>query len=102
MSLCVNRPRLGALGAALLALGLALLGACTPLPLWNDVQHKPDVSDNIRNQDLLPRFPQGAGQSGQGGPVTAKPQVFTAEEVSPVEAPPPQAQPAANGNGQGF
>ena len=83
----------------LLALSLALLGACTPLPFWNDVQHKPDVSDNIRNQDLLPRFPQGAGQSGQSGTVTAKPQVFTAEEVSPIEAAPPQPQPTSNGQG---
>jgi general secretion pathway protein D len=63
------------------------------------VQHKPDVSDNIRNQDLLPRFPQGGGQSGQSGPVTGKPQVFTAEEVSPIEAPPPQPQPTTNGQG---
>src|SRR5262245_25368318 len=102
MSLGVNRPRRGGLWAALLALSLALLGGCTPLPFWNDVQHKPDVSDNIRNQDLLPRFPQGGGQGIQGGAVAAKPQVFTAEEVSPVEAPPPQLQPTANGNGQGY
>ena len=63
------------------------------------MQHKPDVSDNIRNQDLLPRFPQGAGQSGQGGTATAKPQIFTGEEVSPVEAPPPQPLPTTNGQG---
>ena len=99
MSLGVNRPRRGGLWAALLALSLALLGACTPLPFWNDVQHKPDVSDNIRNQDLLPRFPQGGGQNGQSGTATAKPQVFTAEEVSPIEAPPPQPQPTTNGQG---
>ena len=63
------------------------------------MQHKPDVSDNIRNQDLLPRFPQGGGQNGQSGTATAKPQVFTAEEVSPIEAPPPQPQPTTNGQG---
>ena len=63
------------------------------------MQHKPDVSDNIRNQDLLPRFPQGGGQSGQGGTATSKPQIFTAEEVSPVEAPPPQPLPTTNGQG---
>jgi len=63
------------------------------------VQHKPDVSDNIRNQDLLPRFPQAGGQGVQGGTATAKPQIFTAEEVSPIEAPPPQPQPTANGQG---
>src|SRR5215475_13935031 len=99
MSLGVIRPRRGGLWAALLALSLALLGACGPLPFWNDVQHKPDVSDNIRNQDLLPRFPQGVGPSGQGGTPTAKPQVFTAEEVSPIEPPPPQPQPTTNGQG---
>ena len=63
------------------------------------MQHKPDVSDNIRNQDLLPRFPQGVGPSGQGGTPSAKPQVFTAEEVSPIEPPPPQPQPTTNGQG---
>src|SRR5215471_13409328 len=99
MSFGGNRPRCGGLWAVLLAIGLALLGACTPLPLWNDVQHKPTVPDIIANQDLLPRFPQGAGQSGQGGPVAAKPQVFTTEEVSPVEPPPPQPQPTTNGQG---
>src|SRR5262249_13791094 len=99
MGLWVNRPRRGGLRAALLAVSLALLGACSPLPFWNDVQHKPDVSDNIRNQDLLPRFPQGGGESGSTGAVAAKPQVFTAEEVSPIEAPPPQAQPTTNGQG---
>src|SRR5262249_30842293 len=99
MGSCLNRPRGGGIWAALLALSLALLGACTPLPFWNDVQHKPDVSDNIRNQDLLPRFPQGGGQSGQGGGVTAKPQIFTAEEGSPIEAPPPHPQPTTNGQG---
>jgi len=63
------------------------------------VQHKPDVSDNIRNQDLLPRFPQGGGQGIQGGAATAKPQIFTAEEISPIETPPPQPQPTTNGQG---
>ncbi|MGB8184518.1 MAG: type II secretion system secretin GspD, partial [Pseudolabrys sp.] len=63
------------------------------------MQLKPAVTDNIRNQDLLPRFPQGGGQSGQGGDVAAKPQVFTAEEVSPIEPAPPQPQPTANGQG---
>src|SRR5215475_4303977 len=101
MSSCVNQPLRGGLWAVMLALNLALLAACGPLPFWNDVQHKPDVSDNIRNQDLLPRFPQGGSQSGQSGAVSAKPQVFTAEEVSPIEAPPPQPQPT-NGNGQGY
>src|SRR5437016_1347682 len=99
MCLWVNRPRRGGLWAALLALSLALLGACGPLPFWNDVQHKPDVSDNIRNQDLLPRFPQGAGQSGQSGVASATPQVYTGEVVSPIEGAPPQPQPTANGQG---
>ena len=99
MSLCVNRPRRGGLWAVLAALSLPLLGACGPLPFWNDVQHKPDVSDNIRNQDLLPRFPQGAGQNGQNGVASATPQVYTGEGVSPIEGAPPQPQPTANGQG---
>ena len=99
MCLCVNRPLRGGLRAVFWALGLALLGACGPLPFWNDVQHKPDVSDNIRNQDLLPRFPQGAGQNGQNGVASTTPQVFTGEGVSPIEGAPPQPQPTANGQG---
>src|SRR5262249_27376362 len=64
------------------------------------VQHKPDVTDNIRNQDLLPRFPQGGGPGGQNLAPAAKPQIFTAEEVSPIEG--VQPQPQATANGQGF
>jgi general secretion pathway protein D len=97
MSLCVNRPRRGGLWAVLAALGLALLG-CGPLPFWGDVQLKPDVTDNIRNQDLLPRFPQGGGQNGQNSGASAKPQIFTGEEMSPVEGPQP-VQTTANGQG---
>ena len=63
------------------------------------MQHKPDVTDNISNQDLLPRFPQGSGQGGQYATPTPKSQVFTAEEVSPIEAPPPQPQSTTNGQG---
>jgi general secretion pathway protein D len=96
MSLCVNRPLRGGLWAVLSALGLALLGACGSIP-YLDEQLKPTVSDNIRNQDLLPRFPQGAGQSGQNVTASAKPQVYTGEEVSPVER--VQTQPMANGQG---
>ena len=97
MSLCVNRPLRGGLWAVLAALSLALLG-CGPLPFWGDVQLKPDVTDNIRNQDLLPRFPQGGGQNGQNSGASAKPQIFTGEEVSPVEGPQP-VQTTANGQG---
>jgi general secretion pathway protein D len=62
------------------------------------VQHKPDVTDNIRNQDLLPRFPQGGGQNGENSGASAKPQIFTGEEMSPVEGPQP-VQTTANGQG---
>ena len=98
MSLCVNRPLRGGLWAVLAALSLALLG-CGPLPFWGDVQHKPEVMDNIRNQDLLPRFPQGGGQNGENSGANAKPQIFTGEEMSPVEGPQPVQ---ATANGQGY
>ncbi|MGA8885864.1 MAG: secretin N-terminal domain-containing protein, partial [Pseudolabrys sp.] len=62
------------------------------------MQLKPDVTDNIRNQDLLPRFPQGGGQNGQNSGASAKPQIFTGEEMSPVEGPQP-VQTTANGQG---
>src|SRR6478736_1601181 len=79
-------------------LGLTLLTACSPLSL-GEVQHKPDVMDNIRNQDLLPRFPQGGGQGGQNVGSSGKPQIYTAEEISPIDAPQPQTQQT---NGQGY
>ena len=100
MSSCVNRPLRGGLGAVLLALGgVASLGACGPLPFWGDVQQKPGVTDYIRNQDLLPHVPQGVGQNGQNIAASAKPQIYTGEEVSPIEGTQPQPQPTANGQG---
>jgi len=95
----VHRPLRGGLWGVLSALGLTLLAACSPLPLWGDVQHKPDVMDNIRNQDLLPRFPQGGGQSGQNVGSSGKAQIYTAEEISPIDTPQPQTQTQTNGQG---
>jgi general secretion pathway protein D len=97
MSLCVYRPLRGGLWVVLLALGVAFLGACGPIPFSSDVQQKPTVMDNIRNQDLLPRFPQAGGQSSQNVAAGAKPQIFTGEEMSPIEG--AQAQPTTNGQG---
>ena len=94
----VHRPLCGGLWGVLSALGLTLLTACSPLSL-GEVQHKPDVMDNIRNQDLLPRFPQGGGQGGQNVGSSGKPQIYTAEEISPIDAPQPQPQQT---NGQGY
>jgi general secretion pathway protein D len=96
--LCVNRPLRGGLGAVLLALGVALLGSCGPIPFSWDVQQKPTVMDNIRNQDLLPRPAQGVGPNSQNIVGSAKPEIYTAAEVSPIEG----AQPQPTGNGQGY
>jgi len=94
----VHRPLRGGLWGVLSALGLTLLAACSPLPFWGDVQLKPDVIDNVRNQDLLPRFPQGGGQRGQNVGSTGKAQIYSAEEISPIDGPQPQPQT----NGQGY
>ena len=67
------------------------------IPQSPEPQTSPTVTDNIRNQDLLPRFPQRVDQNGQNVASTAKPQIYTGDEVSPVEG--PQPQPAANGQG---
>ena len=83
----------------LLALGVALLGACSPIPFWQDEQRSPEVMDNIRNQDLLPRFPQQSGQNGQNTGTNARPQVYSGAEVSPIEGAQPQPQPTADGQG---
>jgi general secretion pathway protein D len=79
------------------ALAFVSLGACGPIPHDNE-QVKPGVIDNISNQDLLPRFPQGSGQSGQNSTATAKPQIFTGEQISPIEG----AQPRPTATGQGY
>ena len=79
------------------ALNAALLGSCGVIPQSPEPQTSPTVTDNIRNQDLLPRFPQRVDQNGQNVASTAKPQIYTGDEVSPVEG--PQPQPAANGQG---
>lgn len=55
--------------------------------------------DNIRNQDLLPRFPQRPDQNGQNTATSGKSQIYTGEAVSPVEGAQPQTQPTADGQG---
>ena len=55
--------------------------------------------DNIRNQDLLPRFPQRSDQNGQNTATSGKPQIYTGEAVPPVEGVQPQPQPTADGQG---
>ncbi len=55
--------------------------------------------DNIRNQDLLPRFPQGSGQNGQNTATSGKSQIYTGEPVSPVEGVQTQLQPTSDGQG---
>ncbi len=81
----------------LLSLGVALLGACGPIPL--DEQRSPDVMDSLRNQDLLPRFPQGSDKNAQNAPTSGKSQIYSGEVVSPVEGVQPQPQPTADGQG---
>jgi general secretion pathway protein D len=97
MSSSVNRPLRGGFWAVLLSLGVALLGACGPIPL--DEQRSPDVMDSLRNQDLLPRFPQGSDKNAQNAPTSGKSQIYTGEVVSPVEGAQSQPQPTADGQG---
>src|SRR5260221_8802190 len=97
MSSLVDRPLRGGFWAVLLSLGVALLGACSPIPL--DEQRSPDVMDSLRNQDLLPRFPQRSDQNAQNAPTSGKPQIYTGEVVSPVEGAQSQPQPTADGQG---
>ena len=84
------------------ALNAALLGSCGVIPQSPEPQTSPTVTDNIRNQDLLPRFPQRVDQNGQNVASTAKSQIYTGDEVSPVEGPQPQPQPQPAANGQGY
>ena len=101
MSSWVNQPLRGGLWAVLVALDVALLAACGPIPL--DEQRRPDVMDNIRNQDLLPRFPQGPDQNGKNTAPNGKSQIYTGEPVAPVEGAQTQTQtqlqPTSDGQG---
>jgi general secretion pathway protein D len=81
------------------ALNATLLGACNQISQSQEPQRSPDVFDNVRNQDLLPRFPQPVDQNGQNVATSAKPQVYTGDVVSPIEGAQPQPQPAADGQG---
>ena len=99
---CVNRSLRGGLWGVFFALNAALLGSCGVIPQSPEPQTSPTVTDNIRNQDLLPRFPQRVDQNGQNVASTAKSQIYTGDEVSPVEGPQPQPQPQPAANGQGY
>ena len=96
---CVNQSLRGGLWGVFFALNAALLGSCGVIPQSPEPQTSPTVTDNIRNQDLLPRFPQRVDQNVQNVASTAKPQIYTGDEVSPVEGAQLQPQPAANGQG---
>ena len=74
-----------------------MLSACGPIPL--DEQRRPDVMDNIRNQDLLPRFPQGPDQNGRNIAPNGKSQIYTGEAVSAIEGTQTQLQPTSDGQG---
>jgi len=98
---CVNRLRRGSVCAALFVLSIALLGACSPSTFWQDDQRKPEVTDSVRNIDLLPRFPQRADQGDrQKSAADGKAQVYPGEIISPIEG--AQPQPAAAPTGQGY
>lgn len=96
MSSLVNRPLRRGFWAIPLALGVAFQTACGPIPL--DEQHKPGVTDSIRNLDLLPRFPQQADRTNQSATTSGNAQIYTGEVVSPVES----AQPQPTADGQGY
>src|SRR5450631_2087616 len=99
MSACLNRSLRGGLWVVSFALNAALLGACGQISQSPEPQRSPDVFDNVRNQDLLPRFPQPVGQNGQNAATSAKSQVYTGDVVSPIEGAQPQPQPVADGQG---
>src|SRR5450631_1960785 len=99
MSACLNRSLRGGLWVVSFALNAALLGACGQISQSPEPQRSPDVFDNVRNQDLLPRFPQPVGQNGPNAATSAKSQVYTGDVVPPIEGAQPQPQPVADGQG---
>ena len=84
---------------AFFVLNLGLIAACSQFQNNGpDVPPKgPDIMDRVRSLDLLPRFPQQSGSTGQSSGVGAKPQIYNGVTIAAVEGPPPR--PAASGDG---
>jgi general secretion pathway protein D len=82
------------------ALNLGLVAACAQLPINNnqEVTNGPQIMDQVRSLDLLPRFPRQAERSGQTGGAGAKSQVYDGVTVSAVEG----AQPRPTSSGEGY
>ncbi|GGI25891.1 MULTISPECIES: type II secretion system secretin GspD [Bradyrhizobium] len=84
---------------ALVAAG-ALTGCGAPLT-WQDTHTKPDVMDEVRNQDLLPRFPERTAEADLQGTVRpGRAQLFSAEPVSSMQA--IVAPATSTGTGPGY
>jgi general secretion pathway protein D len=78
---------------------LALLAACSQLPINNNEQvtYGPQIMDRVRSLDLLPRFPQQPEQPTQAGGPGAKSQVYNGVTVAAVEGARPQPTPSGEG-----
>lgn len=85
---------------AFFALSLGLVAACTQLPINNNQQvtNGPQIMDQVRSVDLLPRFPRQAEKSGQNGGTGARSQVYEGVTVPAVEG----AQPRSTPGGEGY
>jgi len=93
------RPLHGVSCAAFFALYLAVLAACGQLPINNnqEVSKGPEIMDQVRSLDLLPRFPQQREQAGPSGGTGVKPQIYNGVTVSAVEGARPQPTPSGEG-----
>ena len=94
-----SRSLRGVSCVAFFALNFGLLAACSQLPINNNEQvtNGPQIMDQVRSVDLLPRFPQQPSPTSQTGGAGARSQVYNGVTLSPVEG--ARSQPGPSGEG---
>ena len=89
-------------GGAIVAVVLiaAVAGSCNVITNEENPRRQPDVFDQVRAIDLLPRFPQQTGTTSTGQPGGPRSSTYIGEQQVAAEKPNfAGAQPAANGEG---
>ncbi len=106
---CDPQPRRCGLRVAALALAVltaGLLASCASLQEQmkkGDAYIKgPDLIDQVRSIDLLPRRPQPVAATDQGGGVRAQTQVYNGVTVGAVEGATARSQGGGGGGGEGY
>jgi general secretion pathway protein D len=97
-----RRSRYGRSIALLFGASAVFVAACNQIPGIKDTEkdesHSPDVFDQVRKLDLLPRFPQQSDQGGPNAGNRVRPAVYGGTVVPAIAGAPTRPTP----NGEGF